>query len=394
VVKWRQTAAKLWSLLAALGLVLVHSVTANHSPVTDLCNFALAFVLHLFAPSFWLYASVLLATLWLLASFNDALFRVTPKVYPNNLDKLLHNLYSLHSLCILSHAAGSLLSAYLLLKFYEPDTPIQRAYVCGFCALSTFLLKLQSAFEEKYMLSWPIIEQTKYFRFKSKVYGLALGQLKAVLFHMLVWKVLCFFVGSCVLSSLFAPSPPAATAGSAFQTTLVALKLAFLLNLSHSLAWLIYEIYLTEIYHFNVQPNVHSAFSLPASMALSAHAYIQTLAFLDFAHTSVYSKAKRKQIFSLSHTTNQPTNWFKVSTEALKVLNDFIEIFSFDDMLHGSPPPPYSLAAGSCTLRRTINATSPLRDHADLAQVKAPGRGQAPKPAEATLLNSCSQKVS
>jgi len=58
-------------------------------------------------------------------------------------------------------------------------------------------------------------------------------------------------------------------------------------------------------------------------------------------------------------------------------------------MLHGSPPPPYALAAGSCTLRRTVNATSPLRD-----QVKAPGRGQAAKPAEATLLNSCSQKVS
>lgn len=33
---------------------------------------------------------------------------------------------------------------------------------------------------------------------------------------------------------------------------------------------------------------------------------------------------------------NQPVNWTKVSTQALNVIKGFMEIFNFDDMLHGS----------------------------------------------------------
>lgn len=57
-------------------------------------------------------------------------------------------------------------------------------------------MKFQFAFHEKYLLNWPIIEQTKYARFKAKVYGLTLSCLKAVLFHMVIWKIVYFFFGN------------------------------------------------------------------------------------------------------------------------------------------------------------------------------------------------------
>ena len=39
VVKWRQLAAKLWSLVIVFALVLIHSTTANHALLTDLTGF-------------------------------------------------------------------------------------------------------------------------------------------------------------------------------------------------------------------------------------------------------------------------------------------------------------------------------------------------------------------
>jgi len=188
------------------------------------------------------------------------------------------------------------------------------------------------------------------------------------------------------------PSTPVST----FQTTLVSLKLSLILNVSQSLAWLIYEIYMTELYHFNVQPNVNSALCLPASMSLNTHAYIQTLAFLDLVNASVYSKTKRRQIFSLSYASNQPVNWIKISTEALNLIRGFIEVFSFDDMLHGKVSLPQlqtpTRFAGT-TLRRTINVTSPLRDtNNQISNIKSPLKEPA-KSVEAAVMNSFSQKV-
>lgn len=203
VVKWRQIAAKLWSLLLILGVVLTHSVTANYNIITNFTGFILGFFSNIFSIQFWLYSIVILGTFWAMFSFNDNLFHVTPKVYSNNLEKVLQNVYSMHSLCIVSNMVATGVCSYLLLKFYDQELKLSYFYVCGFCVLSNFLMKFQFAFQEKYLLNWPIIEQTKYARFKGKVYRLTLSCLKSVLFHMVIWKIVYFFFGNFYSNSIF-----------------------------------------------------------------------------------------------------------------------------------------------------------------------------------------------
>jgi len=373
VVKWRQTAAKLWSILIIFTLILTHSVTTNYNPLTNLTGFIMGFFANLFSFQFWLFSTVILAMFWLLFTFNDKLFQVCPKVYLNNLEKLLDNVYSLQSVCIAANAASSLFMSYLLLKFYDQDAyKMSYFYICGFCMLSHFMQQLQFLFEDKYILNWPIIEQTKYVRFKSKLYGAALSCLKSVFLHMFIWKIVYFFMGSCLLNNLFAAKSNESDTLSSFMTTFIAIKIAFLLNFAHSISWIIYEIYLTEIYHFNIQQTVNSQICLPVAMSLNTHSYIQTLAFIDFADLSIYSKTKRKQLFSLSYTNSKPVNWTKVSTEALGLLKNFMEIFNFDDMLHGTGAGKVSQLLDSpqrfptSTLIKRTNVTSPLRDSMNL----------------------------
>ena len=84
---------------------------------------------------------------------------VCPKVYLNNLDKLLDNVYSLQSVCIAANAASSLFMSYLLLRFYDQEAyKMSYLYICGFCMLSHFMQQLEFLFEDKYLLNWPIIE--------------------------------------------------------------------------------------------------------------------------------------------------------------------------------------------------------------------------------------------
>ena len=56
---------------------------------------------------------------------------------------------------------------------------------------------------------------------------------------------------------------------------IIALKLYFIINIGHSLSWNLYEIYLTQIYHFTIQPRVPTEISLSTAMSLYSHPYIQ-----------------------------------------------------------------------------------------------------------------------
>lgn len=172
------------------------------------------------------------------------------------------------------------------------------------------------------------------------------------------------------------------------------MKIAFLINVSHTINWLIYEIYMTEIYRFNIQSNVHSPFCLPTSMSLNSYSYIQTLALIDFADLSIYSKTKRKQLFNLSYTNSKPVNWNKVSGEALNAIKNFMEIFNFDDMLHGkvSNLPETPTRFSSNVLRR-VTITSPLREE-NINSFKSPTKQQQqPKEPQTTIPNVFIQKL-
>ena len=75
VVKWRQLAAKFWSILIIFILVLSHSVTANHSIFKDYSGIAIGYLVHLFHLRFWSYTLFISILFWLVFILNDRLFR-------------------------------------------------------------------------------------------------------------------------------------------------------------------------------------------------------------------------------------------------------------------------------------------------------------------------------
>ena len=54
-----------------------------------------------------------------------------------------------------------------------------------------------------------------------------------------------------------------------------AIKLSFLINFANAISWDLYEIYMTEMYHFNIQPSDASDLPLATAMSLNSHPYIQ-----------------------------------------------------------------------------------------------------------------------
>lgn len=390
IVRWRQLAAKLWSALFIFVLVLVHSVTAECDGLFkyNIASMLLGLLTHLFHLRFWLNSILIGILFWILNSFNDKLFTVTPKVFANNIEKLIQLVYSLNSVCILVNVAFTFVISWSLLQFYD-SARINVFYVMMFCVMSNFVSKFWFVFNGNYLLKWPIIEQTKYLRFKARVYNIALDSFKRVVLHLFSWQIIFFLIGSfiyniCSILSIGqkvelgdddeTASVRYTTSANLF-TILVAVKLAFMINFVHMVSWNLYEIYLTEIYHFEIQPIDKSQLSLPSAMSLNQSAqisnqrYIQTLAMIEFANMSANCKMKRLQLFCLNYKNGQPINWTSVSTEALNIIKGFIDIFSFDDMLHGTNAERSSatstfdsgLASSRPSSKRLSNLTSPIR---------------------------------
>ena len=191
VLKWKQLAAKFWSLIFVLGLVLVHSVTAKHSIFGDgLTRFGFAFLANFFSLEYWTYSLLVVACFWPAFAFNDALFRVTPKVYANNYDKIVHIIASMQGLSLMCTLATSVLVSFALLQFYAANTALNTVYIVGFCGFSSVYMRLKFTMNETLLLEWPIIEQSKYARFKAKLYTVCLNTLKSVLGALCVWHLL------------------------------------------------------------------------------------------------------------------------------------------------------------------------------------------------------------
>lgn len=100
---------------------------------------------------------------------------------------------------------------------------------------------------------------------------------------------------------------------------------------------------------------------------------------IDFSDLSIYSESRRKQLFSLSlaskiiilydvfifilfkliNKDGQPVNWNKACNEALSTIFGFMEVFNFDDLIHGSGKVMDRVSANKPYPRIV---TSPIRD--------------------------------
>jgi hypothetical protein len=332
VIKWKQLASKFWSIFIVFSLVLFHSVTIQQTSYLDFRGILIGFFLNLISFQFWAYFLLICLFFWLTFSFNDRLFRVSPKVYSSNYDKLFQILCSSQFASLVVNVTASIAISLLLLQFYKQENVLNIFYITVFCAFSTTIMRLKFIFNENFLLNWPIIEQTKYARFKAKFYNVILYTLKSVFSHLFVWQFI-YLIGGTFLS--FSKSNDQQNY-STFQTIAISLKLAFIINFTYLINWNLLEIYLTEIFHFPLQQTTPNELTLPVAMSLTDHPYIQHLALIQLNYLSIYSKQGRKSLFSLNFKNGQPTNWIKVSNEALNNIKCFMDIFNFDDMLHGS----------------------------------------------------------
>ena len=331
VVKWKQIASKLWSTFIVLALVLFHCVTVKQGTLLDLNGLFIGFFATFISLQFWAYSLCVCVFFWLTFSFNDILFRVSPKVYASNYDKLVQVLWSAQFLSLLVNVTAAVAISLLLLQFYSESQ--NTFYITGFCAFSTTLMRLRFIFGENFLLNWPITEQAKYARFKAKFYNVMLYTLKSTFTTWLLWH-LAYFLTANVLD--LSQANRSSSSVGLLSTISIALKLAFTINFCYLINWYLLEIYLTEIYHFPLQQSTPSELTLPMAMSLNDRPYIQHLALVQLNYLSIYSKQGRKSLFSLNYNSGQPTNWIKISSEALNNIRCFMDIFNFDDMLHGS----------------------------------------------------------
>lgn len=60
-----------------------------------------------------------------------------------------------------------------------------------------------------------------------------------------------------------------------FWTILASFKLGFIVLFSNAISWQLYQILMTEIYHFELKPRDVNQLSLSSALSLNSHPYIQ-----------------------------------------------------------------------------------------------------------------------
>ncbi|NWU92683.1 NDC1 protein, partial [Upupa epops] len=93
------------------------------------------------------------------------------------------------------------------------------------------------------------------------------------------------------------------------------------------IAWLLFKIYVTEMYHFPVQPTFAEETDqcLPKILNSNPPFIIKFLALQDLMLLSKYSPVRRQEVFSLSQPGGHPHNWTAISRECLSLLSDLTQ---------------------------------------------------------------------
>ncbi|NXO03168.1 NDC1 protein, partial [Rhinopomastus cyanomelas] len=89
------------------------------------------------------------------------------------------------------------------------------------------------------------------------------------------------------------------------------------------IAWLLFKIYVTEMYHFPVQTSFAEETDqcLPKILSSNPPLIIKFLALRDLMLLSKYSPVRRQEVFSLSQPGGHPHNWTAISRECLSLLS-------------------------------------------------------------------------
>ncbi|XP_056388124.1 nucleoporin NDC1 isoform X2 [Hyla sarda] len=182
-------------------------------------------------------------------------------------------------------------------------------------------------------LSFPLVQQFKYFQFRQSVPKLLKYSGVQSLYLARNLTALYFFLGYIprkwiqVVMNLHMDKhlPPLDTLRGLLDLSLfyhVWVSGVFLLTTWY-IAWLLFQIYATEAHKFPVQTAFPEEANkcLPNMLSCSSP-LLKYLAFQDLMLLSQYSPYRRQEVFSLSQPGGHPHNWTAISRECLGVLTN------------------------------------------------------------------------
>ncbi|XP_060753883.1 nucleoporin NDC1 isoform X2 [Neoarius graeffei] len=355
VVRWRAVSSILWSVLLL-------------PPITSLLVIFIRF--SVFHPTHWLSGCLgllteastlfsvflLCAAVTLLAFFNLQYYTVVPSIPCSRvalLAEVLHPCQCVHSLV---HCAVGMLVMWCVCvlaggRYHTLQSPCTHSESGGvdvclneyhvFMLLAGAFMgyshSLMGVVQNIHYVSFHIIQQYKYMRFKSSAWWLVKCSAVQSLYSVRNYIILYFLFGhiprtwiSNILSLHIDSSVCSLDSFGGLCDVSLFYQLwisgTFLL-LTWNLTVLLFRIYVTEPYRFPVQ----SLFAedvdecLPKVLTEKNVLIMKFLALQDLALLSQHSPSRRQEVFSLSQPGGHPHNWNAISKECLSLLNDLTQ---------------------------------------------------------------------
>ncbi|XP_007907157.1 nucleoporin NDC1 isoform X2 [Callorhinchus milii] len=352
VLSWRAAAAIAWSvLLLPLStfsfiflsrISLLHPVQWATDSLQEMYNSYTAFSL-----------LVLAGIVVTIGTFNTEFYTVEPSIPCSRialLGSVFHPQRLLHSVV---HAALGVLTAWCTTvlvggRYHLMSAPssqdsvgVEGLYLNEF---HVFLLVGGAFFGYSYSLryfinnmnylSFPAIQQFKYLRFKASLWLVVKYSAVQSFYFLRNYCLLYYFLGyvprawiSASMSLQKDSSVPALDTLSGLldpPLLYVAWLSGTFLLLTWYLTWLLFKIFITEVYQFPVQlPFGEDADRcLPRVLTSKVSPLVKCLALQDLALLSQYSPCRRQEVFSLSQPGGHPHHWTAISSECLALLRD------------------------------------------------------------------------
>lgn len=347
ILRWRSGASVAWTILLLPVVTTIAVVVTNFHPFSPLQP--LSDLLCFLLPKNWTFLLILAFITCCLAIWESKYYSVHLNVLSTRTDYIWNVLSPSRLFFTIGHIIGGGVATWCFLNLIGgrfnglsgpcPEGSIDRcinehhlflvlhgATVGGCYALKFFLVPNN-------VLSFPIIQQSKFFQFKGQLYPTLISAGMEVIrqiryyyiaFYIIIGPIFKGWVRQNlgldqrtvgVVDSLY----DLLDVGMLWTAIISGTLFQFLLVLSR----LLYNIYQTEPFHFPVEVSFEEDRGRTLSKALACKLPIlKYLAYQDFCSLSSYSVVRRKDVFCLSQPGGHPHNWVGISTVVLGNLQD------------------------------------------------------------------------
>lgn len=411
VVRWRAVASIGWSVVLL-------------PPITSLLVLFIRF--SVFHPTHWLSGCLgllteastlfsmflLCAAVILLAFFNLQYYTVVPSIPCSRvalLAEVLHPRQCVHSLV---HCAVGMLVMWCVCvmaggRYHALHSPCTHGdsgsvdvclneyhmFMLLAGAFMGYSHSLMGVVQNVHYVSFHIIQQYKYMRFKGSVWWLLKCSAVQSLYSVRNYAILYFLFGhiprTWISNTLNLHIDSSVRSLDSFGG-LCDVSLFYQLWISGTfllLTWyltvLLFRIYVTEPYRFPVQSSFaeDAEECLPKVLTEKNALVMKFLALQDLALLSQHSPSRRQEVFSLSQPGGHPHNWNAISKECLSLLSELTQrLIAHHDAVASNgraKPPSDSRSSSSCSVTSGTEDLSQSPFHSALSRTPGSVFGSA-----------------